>query len=269
MRNLTVQVALLLMMVPMGGAVAGDKSLAPAIPMRESGELNSVWTEAAAQMSDDSKAWKEIQKLLLATTGSAPATKVDAFRSLYDFARGAEEKRGQLAAAQALMDLGGPEVVREFLLHPHSDFQSAACKQLLKSKPKQPDKGTVVAVQPSERDFQAVPFLAYVLQRNNFLQSGSEEATVHAILKRNLVRALLYITDTENQTAPVNVHHEKDVDRVLALARKWMAEKGLQPLEKQRPPKTEPPTDSKTAPGPTVHPGAKAVGPTDQPASSP
>lgn len=269
----TIIFAFFAMLIASATAVAQDlrlvKPQSPPIAMKEAAEFGDLWTKAAARMPDDSKEWKEIQKLLRATTGSTPATKVDEFKCLYDFVRGAEEKRGQLAGAQALMAHGGPLVVRECLLHPNPDIIGAACDELVKTKPKKTDKGSVAGGQPKEKDSQAVPFLVYVLQRNNFAQQGSEESTIHFIIKRNLVDALLYITDTENLTAPVDVDEEKDVDRVLAIARKWMAEKGLQPLEKQRPPKAEPPTDSKPAPAPTVPPGAKSVSPTDQPAPNP
>jgi len=226
----------------------GAKNAPPAIPMRESGELNSAWSEAAARMSDDSKEWKGIQRLLRASTGSAPPAKVDALRLLYDCVRRSEKKIQYVNGAVVLMEAGGPAVVRECLLHPNSDVVASACEALLKFKPKQADQGTVVAGQPNDRDSQAVPFLVYVLQRNNFWQDGSEVATVHFILKQRLVAALLYITDTENRTAPVNVDDEQQVDRVLALARKWAAEKGVEPLEKQRPPKAFPPAEPKPAP---------------------
>ena len=227
----------------------GAKNAPPAIPMRESGEMNSVWSEAAARISEDSEAWRKIQRLVRSTTGSAPPTKADGFRLLYDCVRRSEEKMQYVNGAVVLMEAGGPAVVRECLLHPNSDVVAAACKALLKFKPKQGDQATVGAGQPNDKDFQAVPYLVYVLQRNNFWQDGSEVATVHFILKQRLVEALLYITDTENRTAPVDVDDEQQVDRVLALARKWAAEKGLQPLEKQRPPKAFPPTEPKPAPG--------------------
>jgi len=266
MRKPTLQLTLVLMVIAMAGAVPGDKSVPPAIPMRESGELNSVWSEAAARIPDDSKSWKEIQRLLRATTGSAPPPKVDAFRLLYDFVRTSEAKTDYFSGAMVLMEVGGPAVVRECLLHPNSAIVWAACKPLLKFRPKQADQGTLVVGQPIDKDFQAVPYLVYVLQRNNFVEWESEEATFHVLLKRRLVEALLYITDTEKGIAPVNVDDEQQVDRVLAVARKWAAEKGLESLEKQRAPKAEPPTDAKPAPAPPVPPGAKAVGPTDQPA---
>jgi hypothetical protein len=224
------------------------KNAPPAIPMREPGELNSVWSEAAARISEDSEAWRKIQRMLQATTGSAPPAKVDAFRLLYDCVRRSEAKMQYVNAAVVLMETGGPAVVRECLLHANSDVVTSACEALLKLKPKQADQSTIVAGQPNGRDFQAVPYLVYVLQRNNFWQDGSEEATVHFILKGRLVGALLYITDTENRAAPVNVDDEQQVDRVLALARKWVAEKRMEPLEKQRPPKAEPPTEPKPAP---------------------
>lgn len=256
--------------VPKAEAVPRDfGNRRPFIPMRESGELNSVWSEAAARISQDSEAWRKIQRLVRSATGSAPPTKADGFRLMYDCVRRSEKKIQYVNGAVVLMEAGGPAVVRECLLHPNSDVVAAACKALLKFEPKQGDQATVVAGQPNDKDFQAVPYLVYVLNRNNYQVWGSEEATVHFILKRRLVQALLYITDTENPTAPVDVDDEEQVDRVLALARKWAAEKGLEALEKQRPPKAEPPTDSKPAPAPTVPPGAGAVAPTASPAPKP
>jgi len=73
----------------------------------------------------------------------------------------------------------------------------------------------------------------------------------------------------EWEFSQLNVRRAGDVDRVLALARAWAAEKGVEPLEKQRPPKAFPPREPKPVPAPTVPPGAKAVAPKDQPAANP
>lgn len=108
------------------------------------------------------------------------------------------------------------------------------------------------------RDTQAVPFLIYVLNRNNYHLDGSEEATIHLIVKQRIVDAILYNTDIGAKVGAVNIDRCEDVDLFLAVARKWAAEKGLQPLEKQRPPKAEPPsTEPQPAPGGTLPRNAK------------
>jgi hypothetical protein len=250
------------------GPGLGKPDSAP-IPMKEASEFGDVWTKAAARMPDDHKAWKLINQAFSARRGLMAADKQERLAGVYTLAKSGQNPGTQALAAEPLLEADIPEVTRELLLHPLSDVVALAARHLAKPAARQEQKAPGTAPQPAMRDTQAVPFLIYVLNRNNYLQPGDEEATVHMLLQRHLVNAILYITQAEKEVGAVKIGEEEYIDSVLAWARKWAAEKGLQPLEKQRPPKAEPPTDSKTAPAPAVPPGAKAVGATDPPAPNP
>jgi hypothetical protein len=254
-------------------AVAQDlrlvKPQSPPIAMKEAAEFGDLWTKAAAGMPDDHKAWKGINNALEIKAGTLHPSKQERLARAYTLALCAKSRGTQGLAADALLEADIPEVTRELLLHPLSDAVAAAAGRLAKPAAGEEHKTPGTAPQPAMRDTQAVPFLIYVLDRNNYILNGDEEATVHGLLKLELVSAILFITDTAAKVRPVDVDSRQDVNRVLAGARAWAAEKGLQPLEKQRPPKADPPADSKPAPAPTAPSGAKAVGPTAQPAPKP
>jgi hypothetical protein len=250
------------------GARFGKPDSAP-IPMKETSEFGEVWTKAAAQMPGEHKAWKRINNALEIKAGTLHPSKEERLAGAYTLALCAKSRGTQGMAALALLEADIPEVTRELLLHPLSGVVAAAARHLAKPTAGEEHKTPGTAPEPAMRDTQAVPFLIYVLNRNNYVQPGSEEATLHILLQRHLVNAILYITQAESQVDAAKIGEEEYIDSVLALARKWAAEKGLEPLEKQRPPKAEPPTDAKSAPAPTVPPAAKAVGPTDQPAPNP
>jgi hypothetical protein len=269
----TIIFAFFAMLIASATAVAQDlrlvKPQSPPIAMKEAGEFGDVWTKAAARMPDDHKAWKLINQAFSARRGLIAADKQERLAGVYTLAVSGKDEGTQGLAAEALIEADIPEVTRELLLHPLSDVVAAAARHLAKPAAGEERKAPGTAPQPAVRDTQAVPFLIYVLKRNNYIRCGSEEATVHMLLKLHLVNAIRDITQAENQVDAAKIREQEYIESVLALARKWTAEKGLQPLEKQRPPKTEPPADSKTAPAPAVPPGAKAVAPADQPAPNP
>jgi hypothetical protein len=216
--------------------------------MKEASEFGDVWTKAAARMPDDHMAWRIINKAFPARPGLLAADKEQRLAQVYTLARSGPNPLTQGLAAEALLEADIPEVTRELLLHPLSDVVAAAARHLAKPAAGEKGKTPGTAPEPAMRDTQAVPFLIYVLNRNNYLQPGDEEATVHMLLQRHLVNAILYITQAEKEVGAVKIGEEEYIDSVLASARKWAAEKGLQPLEKQHPPKTEPPIESKPAP---------------------
>jgi len=265
--------ALVATVITSATAVAQDlrlvKPQSPPIAMKEAAEFGDLWTKAAAAMPDDHKAWKRINNVLEIKAGTLHPSKEERLAGVYALVPSGKDPGVQALAAGALIEADIPEVTRELLLHPLSDVVAAAARHLGKPPALEEHKAPATAPEPAMRDTQAVPFLIYVLNRNNYLQPGDEEATVHALLQRHLVNAILYITQAENEVGALKTGEDEYIDRVLALARKWAAEKGLEPLEKQRPPKAEPPTESKPAPVPTVPSGAKAVGPTGQPAPKP
>jgi len=241
-RREIIMVAVLLLWVGLAPVLAGKME---GISMKAAAELRGTWHEVAARMSPE--AWKKIKVFLKDRVNTTPSDKEDGLQALYEYVRVPESKGGQLGAAKMLLDTDAPEVVRELLLHANKDVVITACMQLLKNKAEEPDK------EPAKKDEQAVPFLVYVLARNNYIQEGSEAATIHIILKGQLVAALLHITDLGGQVGKVDVDRKEDIGRVLTAARAWAAEKKMEPLEKQRAPKpesgTEPSPEKKDAQG--------------------
>jgi hypothetical protein len=213
--------------------------------------------------------WREIQQHLKICTGAVPTGKDMQLSALYEFVCHNERRNGQVGGARLLVKADIPEVLHELLLHPHPGIVNAACDHLLQQAAKAVGGDKAEPKTESPGDLAAVPFIIFVLQRNNYDQMGEEEATTNLIIKQKTVAILMKFMGKEEELSQVNVDRLGDVDRVLALARKWAAEKGFQPLEKQRPPKAFPPMEPKPAPAPTVPPGAKAVAPTDQSAPNP
>jgi hypothetical protein len=234
----------------------------PFIPMKPAEELNRYWLDAAARLPDNAGMWREIQQHLKICTGAVPTSKEMQLSALYDLVCHSERPNWQSAGALLLLKADIPELLHELLLHTHPDIVNAACDHLLQqfAKPEGGDKEEPKAESP--RDLAAVPFLICVLERNNYVQMGSEEATANLFIKQKTVAILMHFMGKQEELPQVNVHRDGDVDRVLALARKWAAENGFQPLEKQRPPKAFPPREPTPAPAPAVPSGAKAVGPT-------
>jgi hypothetical protein len=234
------------------------KPESPSIPMKETAALSAVWAKAAAGMPEDHKAWKGINNVLDIKAGTLHPSKEERLAGAYSLSRSGKDEGTQGLAARALLDAGIPEVTRELLLHPIPDLVAATARHLAKPAAGEERKAPGTAPEPAMRDTQAVPFLIYVLNRNNYHLDGSEEATIHLIVKQRIVDAILYNTDIGAKVGAVNVDRCEDVDLFLAVARKWAAEKGLQPLEKQRPPKAEPPsTEPQPAPGGTLPRNAK------------
>lgn len=221
----------------------------PPIPMKRAEELNPGWLEAAGRMADDSTTRRKIQEFLKTRTGSLPPSKDLELSSLYEVVRDTGNGLSQNVGARLLLEADMPAVLHELLLHSNGNVVGRACDQLTLGRPKDPAGLAPGTPGASPKDNEAVPFLVFVLDRNNYLQQGESEATLHLVMKRRLLDALLYITDLETQAGKVDIHDEKAIDRVLALARAWAAEKGLEPLEKQRPPKPDPPKEPPPPPG--------------------
>jgi hypothetical protein len=258
--------------VPKAEAVPRDfGNRRPFIPMKPAEELNRNWLDAAARLPDNAPIWREIQVYLKTCTGAVPTSKDMQLSAMYEMVCHNERPNWQSGGALVLLKADIPEVLHELLLHPHLGIAIAACDHLLQKAAKPVGQDTEEPKAESASDVAAVPFLIFVLNRNNYLQMGSEEATGNFLIKQKTALILMQIMGKEWEFSQLNVRRVGDVDRVLALARAWAAEKGFQPLEKQRPPKAFPPREPKPAPGgaPPVPPGAKAVGPTDQPVPNP
>lgn len=237
--------------------------------MKPAEELNRNWQDAAARLPDNAGIWREIQRHLEISTAAVPTSKDVQLSALYELVCHNERPNWQVVGARLLLKADIPEVLHELLLHLHLGIVNAACDHLLQkaAKPVGGDKEESKAESP--RDLAAVPFLIFVLDRNNYVQIGSQEATANIVIKEKTALILMQLMGKEWEFSQLNVRRVGDVDRVLALARAWAAEKGVEPLEKQRPPKAFPPREPKPVPAPTVPPGAKAVAPTDQSAPNP
>jgi hypothetical protein len=137
-------------------------------------------------MPDDHKAWKGINNVLEIKARSLHPSKVERLARAYTLALSAKSRGTQGMAALALLEADIPEVTRELLLHPLSDVVAAAARHLAKPAAGEEHKTPGTAPQPAMRDTQAVPFLIYVVDRNNYILNGDEEATVHGLLKTAL-----------------------------------------------------------------------------------
>jgi len=258
--------------VPKAEAVPRDfGNRRPFIPMKPADELNRNWQDVAAHLPDDAPIWRGIQRHLEISTAAVPTSKEMQLSALYELVCHNERPNWQVVGARFLLKADIPEVLHELLLHPHPGIVIAACDHLLQKAGKAVGGDKEEPKAESARDVAAVPFLIFVLNRNNYDQMGSEEATANYLIKQKAALILMQIMGKEWEFSQLNVPRAGDVDRVLALARAWAAENGFEPLEKQRPPKAFPPREPKPAPAgaPTVPSGAKAVAPTGQPVPNP
>ena len=124
---------------------------------------------------------------------------------------------GASAGLEVFMKLEAKEIIRESLLNPRKNVVGWDL--------------VIIAAKATKNtnDEKALPNLIYVLSQNNYPQQGSEDATIHQIMKRNLVEAIQEITHLDIKVSEININSTKDVERVLSMARAWRGKEGEKP----------------------------------------
>jgi len=85
----------------------------------------------------------------------------------------------------------------------------------------------------STKDEKALPNLISVLAKNNYPQPGSESATIHQRMKRELIEAIKSITKLDIDIDKLNINDPKQIENILSQARDW-AKKHNIPLNENK-----------------------------------
>ncbi len=129
---------------------------------------------------------------------------------------------GSLArrAFEILEQMQVTDVARPALLHKYMGVVIRASRSLAKRA----DRGMP--------DLEALPYLIYVLERNNYIADGSEEAVVHNLMKRSLVRAIVKTTELGIDPERVNINNEHQIADIIAQAEEWARQHKIVLFEK-------------------------------------
>ena len=186
------------------------------LQMKDQAELKETWGILGGKLHDNPELWKQAEKVLERyKKGYSAEVKKDALQQLYRLISNPKTKASVARRAlEVFIKLEATEVIRESLLHPRWDFVIMACEALV-------DQATKMGV----RDEAALPYLTHVLAKNNYSQPGSEDATIHRIMKRKLIKAIQQITGIDKKVTDVD--NIQEVERFLTLARGWADRKGV------------------------------------------
>lgn len=83
------------------------------------------------------------------------------------------------------------------------------------------------------KDEKALPNLISVLAKNNYPQPGSESATIHQRMKKELIDAIKSITNLDINIDKLNVNDPEQIENILSQARKWAKEHNITLLDKK------------------------------------
>jgi len=100
-------------------------------------------------------------------------------------------------------------VARPALLHKHMGVVIDASRSLAKRA----DRGMP--------DLEALPYLIYVLERNNYIVPGGDVGVVHDLMKRSLVNAIVKTIELGIDPERVNIDNEHQIADIIAQAEEW------------------------------------------------
>ncbi|MHC4648706.1 MAG: hypothetical protein ACYTBJ_24890 [Planctomycetota bacterium] len=183
--------------------------------MKEVSELEATWERLETKIRDNPGLWEDVDRMFGGTAKvEGLHVKRERLEQLYGLLTDPNSNPASAhRALEAFVKLGASEVVRESLLNPRKDV---------------PGWDLVITAGEAvthTKDEKAVPHLICVLERNNYPQEGSEEATIHIIMKRNLLEAIGTVTGLDTRVSDVD--NIEEVDRVLSEARAWAKREGL------------------------------------------
>lgn len=192
-----------------------------AVKMKHAAELKATWNTLSGELRDNPEVWRQAEVVLEWHAEDYLAElKKDALQQLYRMISAPKTKIS--AAKEALrlfVKMNAIEVIRESLLHKNRGVVIIASEALVD----QAKKGA--------KDKAALPYLIYILAKNNYPQEGSEDATVHAIMKRRLIEAIQQITNLDIKLNEIDEDNQQQVERVLSIACTWTKQKGIKLFE--------------------------------------
>ena len=186
--------------------------------MKTAGELVSTWKRLENNFTREPELWKDVQIVLKKhNINHLTASKKDALQELYFHLKDPTSKGSSAKdALDIFVKLGATEVVRETLLNPRRDV---------------PGWDLVVRAADeikNTKDVKALPHLIRVLGQNNYSQEGSEQASIHTIMKRKLIETIQQITGLDLKAEEIDVDNKNEIEDVLSLAREWAKKEKIQ-----------------------------------------
>lgn len=82
----------------------------------------------------------------------------------------------------------------------------------------------------SNKDKESLPYLIYTLQKNNYPQEGSEDATIHQTMKRDLIQSVQKITNLNIDISKIDVDNPDEMEKILSMARDWAKKNSIKLL---------------------------------------
>lgn len=86
----------------------------------------------------------------------------------------------------------------------------------------------------SSEDKMALPNIINVLTNNNYLQEGSESATIHQRMKRELIESIKSITKLDIDVDKLNINDPEQIENILSHARDWAHKHNLTLLDEKQ-----------------------------------
>lgn len=194
-----------------------NSNVTKVVEMKNADQLQLNWKELGDLVREKTEFQSELRQLLERHEKSHVGySGAEALKSIHSMIR--EPSHGVPAARDALrffIKMDAAEVVRESLLHKHPDVVIIASDAI------------TAQARRGRKDPKAIQYLISVLDNNNYLQVGSEEATLHAIMKRKLVEAIKETADLDIEVATIVVNDAEQIGQVLSMAKTWARQKGV------------------------------------------
>lgn len=197
------------------------------VQMKNEAELQVEWDNLESKVDENPELWEHVKRVFNRDLqANLPSSKEVAVRQLYRILK--DPNSTASAASEALkffVSADVKEVVRESLLNPRNDVTGWGLVITA---------STALVAESSKgvRDTASLPYLIHVLAKNNYPQPGSEAATIHRRMKRELIEAIKQITNFDIKSSEINVDDPEEVERVLSLARAWAKQRNIKLFEK-------------------------------------
>lgn len=194
------------------------------VEMKSEIELHATWDNLGKKIDENPVLWTDMKQVYsLDAKLTMPSTSQATLRQLYNLIQ--DPNANPAAAKKALeffVKVDAKEVVREALINPRKDV---------------PGWDLVIIASEAARvtvDIKATPYLIYAIAKNNYLQEGSENATIHKIMKRKLIEAIKEIHGLDIKITEINVNDPEQINKVLSMAKTWAKQKGIKLFEENK-----------------------------------
>lgn len=197
------------------------EELEPAKPrigmLKSADQLKVEWTRLDNMIRDEPELQREVKRLLdRYAEEQVSLVDTEALQRIYGILRDpGEEVSAARESLRLFIKMNAVGVVRESLLHKNRDVVIIAGDALIDYTKR------------GMKDEAALPYLIHVLAQNNYIQQGSEDATIHYNMKRKLIKAMQEITDLDLKADEVDADNIDIVNTIVAGVSDWAKKKGM------------------------------------------